>query len=96
MFSNTKAQNTVWIENGSMTGLLDNYGMTFDEIYLLDPSWDGNTVYMQLMLGNRQPNRSHDDLTKEKFTEDFRKKLIDVSNGKIDICISDKLFEDFS
>lgn len=61
----------MWIENGSMTGLLDNYGMTFDEIYLLDPSWDRNTVYMQLMLGNRQPNRSHDDLTKEKFTEKF-------------------------
>ena len=43
-----------------------------------------------------EDNISMELLVKEKFTEDFRKKLIDVSNGKIDICISDKLFEDFS
>lgn len=43
-----------------------------------------------------EDNISMELLVKEEFAEDLKKKLIDVSNGKIDICISDKLFEDFS
>lgn len=71
VFSNAKAKNTLIVEKGSMNGMLNNYGMTFDEIYLYDPSWDGNTVFIQGILTNNKPNYSHDDLSKEKFTEEL-------------------------
>ena len=69
IYSNQLAKNTLCVEHASQTGLMDNFGMTFDDIYLYDPSWNGNTVFIQGMFSMEHPNHSHDDLSKEKMTE---------------------------
>lgn len=70
-YANQARENRTLKAEGLMEGLLDNYGMTFREIIMYDPTWNGNTVFIQDMLGNRSPNCSHDSITRENMTENF-------------------------